>query len=334
VGSLFVRGARRLALRHIRRLTPVTGPGTPDRVSRVYRQMEAEFGMFAPPVALHAAAPDVLEAVWLVLRETLLAGDPADRREKEAVAAAVSARNSCPYCVEVHSAALTGLSSGADGDGERMRAVRRWAVGEGPSPFATPARAAAQTGVVVAFQHINRMVSLFLAESPLEPMPAGVRPVGRRVAPLLLGRLARSTVVPGAAVGTLPSRELPADLAWAAPAPTVADALSRGCAAIDEAGAAVVPEPVRDLVTLRLADPSERGPGLSAGPWLAEALRGIPARHRPAGRLALLTAFAAYRVTDEDVAGLGGAGDETLVRFTAWASMAAARRAGRILISG
>ncbi|MFC4068993.1 carboxymuconolactone decarboxylase family protein [Actinoplanes subglobosus] len=334
MGSLFVRGARALALRHIRRLTPVTDRGAPDRVSRIYRQMESEFGMFAPPVALHAASPEVLEAVWLVLRETLVAGDPADRRAKEAVAAAVSARNSCPYCVEVHGAALTGLGPGRNGDDDpRIAAARRWAVGEGPSPF-PPAVTVTQIGVVVAFHHINRMVNLFLAESPLAPMPPGAWPVGRRVAPLLLGRLARAGATPGAAVGMLPPRELPADLGWAAPVPVIADALSRGCGAIDEAGAAVVPEEVRELVLCRLADPAERGPGLSAGPWLDEALRGLAERHRPAGRLALLTAFASYRVTDSDVAGLGKADDETLVRFTAWASMAAARRAGRVLGSG
>jgi hypothetical protein len=81
VASLLAHGARRLSLRHIRRLAPVPPAGAPPAVRSVYDQVEAEFGMLAPPVALHAAAPEVLEAAWLMLRETLLAGHPGDRPE-------------------------------------------------------------------------------------------------------------------------------------------------------------------------------------------------------------------------------------------------------------
>jgi len=57
-------------------------------------------------------------------------------------------------------------------------------------------------------------------------------------------------------------------------------------------------------------------------------------RHRPAGRLALLTAMASYRVTAslvDEFRQLQPA-DAALIELTAWASMAAARREGTLLL--
>ncbi|MEO7262451.1 MAG: carboxymuconolactone decarboxylase family protein, partial [Jatrophihabitantaceae bacterium] len=83
--------------------------GSDDTVTRVYRQAERDFGMLAPPVALHSPAPGPLAASWMMLRESLLADGLVSRGAKEAVAAAVSLGNACPYCIAVHSATLSGL---------------------------------------------------------------------------------------------------------------------------------------------------------------------------------------------------------------------------------
>ena len=60
---------------------------------------------------------------------------------------------------------------------------------------------------------------------------------------------------------------------------------------------------------------------------------GLPEAHRPAGRLALLVAFASYQVDEKVIDGCrqAGADDATLVELCAWAAMAAARRAGTLL---
>ncbi|BCJ41162.1 alkyl hydroperoxide reductase AhpD [Actinoplanes ianthinogenes] len=343
MASIFALAVRRLVLRQVRHLGPVRPGRAPDRVAAVCRQMEAEFGMPAPPVALHAAAPEVLDAVWLVLRETLLAGDPADRAAKEAVAAAVSLANSCPYCVEVHGATLIGTRR--DDDARRiaegrldevrdpaLRALAGWARDGAPIRLRAD-RAAIVTGVAVTFHYLNRVVNVFLPETPLADVPVGGRDAARRVAASVFGRLARAVVPPGRAVTGLPPRPLPDDLGWAAPVATIADALARAAAAIDEAGAAVLPAAVRDLVLARLADPAETGPGLAVDPWIAVRVAPLSPADRPAARLALLVAFASYRVTDRDIASLraAGHGDDALVRVAAWAAMAAARRAACLL---
>jgi AhpD family alkylhydroperoxidase len=321
--------------------------------------MEAEFGLLAPPVALHAGAPAVLAAVWMILRETLLAGDPALRAAKETIAAAVSLANACPYCVEVHGAALAGISPGGDAQrimagrfdevaDPRLRELARWAGGRalggavsGAAGSSTPAllagdRAPAFLGVALTFHYINRMVSVFLGESPLDPIPDGARPVARRLAARMLGHFARAEVRPGRSLDLLPVAALPGDLAWAAGAPAIAGALARGCAAIGAAGSAVLPAAVRDLVGAGLDDPAATGPGISAGPWLISELSGLDPGDRPPARLALLTAWAPYRVTDADLAAVraAGYGDDAVIAMTAWSSLAAARRIAGGLSAG
>lgn len=349
--SLFARTASRLSLTHIQRVAPVAPAAASGPVAAVYRQMMAEFGLLAPPVALHAAAPDVLAAVWLMLRETLLAGDPAHRAAKEAVAALVSLANTCPYCVEVHGAALVGVRGDVEAKrvaagrldevaDPRLRELSRWARSSGEwatarrvaAPF-PPAQAPLYIGVAVVFHYINRMVNVFLGGSPLDPLPRRGHRAARAVAARVFGHFARSAQHPGLALDLLPVATLPDDVAWAAGDRHIADAMARGCAAIEAAGERVLPQAVRDLVTVRLADPDAEPPGISITPWLAREVAALAPHERAAGRLALLTAWASHRVTDADVEEYrsAGHGDADLIRLTSWASLAAARQVGRTL---
>ena len=114
--AMMANGLRR-SLAQIRYVSPVM-PGTADGLAAsVYAQAESDFGMVAPPLALHSPAPPLLAAAWVMLRETLLVTGQADRAEKEVVAAAVSVANACPYCVAVHSAAAHDQIPGLDAAG-------------------------------------------------------------------------------------------------------------------------------------------------------------------------------------------------------------------------
>jgi AhpD family alkylhydroperoxidase len=346
VGSLFVRVARRASAAHIRHVAPVPPGQETGLVSRVYRQMEADFGMVAPPIALHAPAPEALAASWLILRESLLAGSLVGRGTKEAVAAAVSLANRCPYCAEVHGAALLGLSPGSDAaavaagrfDAVRdpeLRALATWAWASGgregtgqPAPF--PADQAPEiVGTAVAFHYLNRMVSVFLTESPLPAVPAPALRAARRGAQLVMGRLARRRPAPGTSLALLPDAPPAPDQSWAAGEPAVAAAFARAGAAFDAAGHRWVPGGVRALVLATLSSRAGVETGLGPLAWLGEAVAGVPAGERPAARLALLTAFAPYRVTDELIADVRAElDDEGLIGLTSWASFAVARAVG------
>jgi hypothetical protein len=65
--------------------------------------------------------------------------------------------------------------------------------------------------------------------------------------------------------------------------------------------------------------------------WAAKSAGGLAAADRPAGRLALLAAFAPYQVTQDDIREVGNTRGEALIMATAWASMAAATTIGSSL---
>lgn len=345
MGILLTRVARGTVLTHVRHVTPVAPRVANGLVGRVYRQVERDFGMLAPPVALHSPAPDALAACWLMLRETLVAAGPAGRTAKEVVAAAVSAANACPYCVQVHGSALVGLFPGLDsaaGAADRIAEVAepalgdvaRWARGTGdhaagrPIPFPR-SQAPELIGVAVTFHYLNRMVNVFLQDSPLPAVPARARRGLERVAARIMGGLARRRRRPGESLDLLPAAPSPVEFRWAG-GTVIADALARASAAIEAGGARAVPDQVRSLVLARLADRAGATPGISARAWTEEAVAGLPDRERPAGRLAMLTAFASYQVTDSVIRDFRRLHprDDTLVELTAWASLAAARRIG------
>ncbi|MEU8775808.1 carboxymuconolactone decarboxylase family protein [Streptomyces sp. NPDC048606] len=349
-----VRAVLRGALRDIRHVKAVPPGRANGLVARVYAQARRDFGVLAPPLALHSPAPDALAASWLLLRETLLVDVEADRAEKETVATAVSRANSCPYCVEVHRAKASVLRRQPPGESAALSA---WAGadprsagpgraddGDGPAAQAPPfpaARTPELAGVAVTFHYLNRMVSVFLADSPVPDAAPGFlrEPLMRTVA---RGMHADDPgpLPPGLSLDLLPPAPPVPGLDWAAGRPEVAQALARAVAATEH-GARWVPAPVRDGLRARLAgwDGSPPGPDRAwLDPLPGEGTpgdgTGTPGTPDPAAaaasRLALLTAFAPYRVTEADVAAFRRhhPTDRALVELTSWAALTTAVHQG------
>ncbi|MGW5717644.1 carboxymuconolactone decarboxylase family protein [Amycolatopsis sp. NPDC003865] len=331
-----VRFALRRTLRDVKYVEAVRPRRARGLVRAVYRQVERDFGMLAPPIALHSPAPDVLAAAWLMLRESLVAGGTASRADKEVVAAAVSAANSCPYCVEVHGMALGSLGepgaaaaieagdTGAIPDRD-TRALAEWARGGGRLPAGVPADTAAEfTAVAVAFHYLNRMVSVFLGPSPL---PEAVPPSARAKAKAVLGYLLRPGAAPpaGEALGLVPATATDGP-GWAPRGSTLAEAFAAAAAAIEAAGERSVPPRVRELVRREVKAWDGKPPGLSRA-WVEPVLAELPGPERAAGRLALLTAKAAYQVVPADVRPKR-TNDRALVELVSWAALTAAAAAG------
>lgn len=340
-----LRSALRRSPARIRHVTPVRAARAGDRVGRIHADIEREFGMLAPPVVLHSPAPDPLAACWVMLRETLVATGTVDRSTKEAVATAVSVENSCPYCAEVHGLTRRHLTRGSEpggGIGARsrtdpvMRAASEWIrTGGGKAPF-DAGQLPEVLGVAVTFHYLNRMVNVFLDDSPL---PSAVPQALRRGAAGMLGRFlatsARRHCPPGGSLDLLPSAPLPRDFSWAAGVPSIADAFARASAALDTAGERTVPAAARELVSAELDRWDGRPTGPSRG-WVHDAVAGLPPGDRPAARLALLTAMASYQVDEaviEEFRRLRP-DDASLIELTSWAAFAAARRRGTLPAGG
>jgi alkylhydroperoxidase family enzyme len=318
-------------------------------VSEVYREIERDFGVLAPPMTLHSSAPSVLAGAWLMLRETMLASGQVDRVVKEAMATAVSVANTCPFCVTVHSRTYGGMADGSAGavavtEG-RAETIENAAVGAGLTWARASVRAdtaatagipftAAQTpeyvGLVAMMQYLNRMVNVFLGDAP---MPPGAPRFALGGVMAVLGGLVRSAArtepAPGTSLALLPEASLPADLGWAAASSSVAGAMARAAAAVEEAGARSVPDEVRELVRAELAGWRGESKGISRA-WVEDLVAGLPAARQPAARLALLVAFASYQVDKKVVVDFRRTdpADAALVELAAWAAMAATRRIG------
>ncbi len=320
-----VRFAVRRSLNDTRHIRVVKRRHATGLVADVYRQIERDFGMLAPPTALHSASPSVLAASWTILRETLLAQGVADRASKEAVATGVSEANSCPYCADVHGMTLAAIP-GSDPDVLTSWA-RSSATAPATAPPCSPAQAPELIGTAVAFHYYNRVVNVFMRESPFPAhVPESAKPKARKV----LGGVLRASIAgprPGDSVVLLPAVSPPHDLSWATPNRTVADAFARAYATIEAAGARSVPAGVRSLVRGRLSGWDGRPPGLSRS-WVDAPVATLPVEDQAAGRLALTIALASYQVDEAMVAEFQstGADDATLVELASWASLAAARR--------
>jgi AhpD family alkylhydroperoxidase len=315
-------------------------------VAEVYDQMRREFQL-VPPVTLHAPNPELLAGVWGMLRETIVAG-PVDRTAREVVCEAVSRINQCTFCVDAHSTLLTGLAHKDTADAihanrpdlirdPAIRSVARWGLANREPgnellrnpPF--PAESAPELiGSAVCFHYIDRMVSVFLADSPV-PLPTWLRWLRGtviRVAGSTVGTRIMGIAVPsGGAAGALPDAAPSGEFSWAAPKPAVAAAIGRLEAVIEKQGTQALPEAVRTLVTQRVAGWNGEQPSISRG-WVDSAVSSLDEPDQPAGRLTLLVALAPYQVDETIIRAFRDRhpSDETLLAAAAWASFTATRR--------
>jgi AhpD family alkylhydroperoxidase len=338
VTGIAARAMRPLALAQIRYVTPTRPRAADGLTAQVYRQMEREFGVLPPPVVLHSPAPEAMAATWLMLRETLLAPGLVDRAVREAVAEAVSVANACPYCVSVHSATLHGLLGGRASTDERVRDAAAWATESverftatsvSRIPF-TPDEAPEYAGVAVVFHYLNRMVNTLLEDAPMPPSaPRAGLGLVQHVLSSMIRSASRRIGPAGASLDLLPQAPVPEDLGWARRNLAITQAFARAADAIDRASSQSVPQSVRGLLQRELAVWDGRARGLSRV-WVERPLAALPAYDRPAGRLALLVAFASHQVdaTVVEAYRADRPDDADLVALASWAALSAARRAG------
>ncbi len=305
---------------------------------KVLSQVRKEFGAEVETFALHRPVPELLAGTWMACRETLLAGD-GSRESKELVAAAVSTINRCPYCVDAHSIMLlesSGFDYPAALTDPYLGRIAEWAsstLKPGSailhSPPFSDAEAPAFIGTAVFFHYINRLVTILLGTSPL-PFSSGIpKQVSMRMAAWFFGGAIRLRKPQGTSLELLPEAPLPDDLSWAESSPEIAGAFARFAKAIEDAGAGSLPEDVRATVSKSARNWEGGNPALNDG-WYEDDIAHLQGADRAAGRLAVLTAFAPYKVDEAVVRAFSEhfPGDDILISALAWSSFTAARRIG------
>ncbi len=316
--------------------TPISVRDAQGEVAAIYAQLRRDLGSVAEPVALHAPLPDLLGGAWAILRETLLAGQVA-RGHKEAVAATISTRNRCPWCIDIHSMILEAAGHPqarlaiADGQVETMvdpslRAIVAWAAQPLLElPPVAPDAAPELIGTAVTFHYLNRMVNV-LVESFL-PQARWARRTVAAALPWLLRPLARRSYAAGESLRWVRAADLPSDLSWARRSPTIAHAFAGFAAVVDQHSQRALPASARAIICEHLAVWDGAAPPLSRI-WLEQAVAGLGEPEAAATRLGLLAAMASYQIDEGVVAAYRRhyPGDASLVAALAWASFAAARR--------
>ena len=330
----------------IKHIQPVSSASASGLLSHAYPQITRDFGALVEPFTLHAPAPRLLAGIWMAIRETELVGI-VSREIKEAVAATVSRLNRCPYCVDAHTMMLHATSAHGIAaaisqidDGEiqdpAIRQIVAWAKAtrspDDPllqKPPFSEAEAPEIIGTASTFHYTNRMVDIFLDETPLPSNRGWLKGTLNRMVGYYFSRAVRRRKPAGSSLALLPEAELPADMGWAVSSPTVAGAFARWAAVVEITGQEALPANVRALVRAYVASWNGEPPSLSRG-WVEPAVAGLEDAEKPAARLTLLTALASYQV-DEGIINTFRAqqpGDDKLIAATAWASFTAARRVG------
>ena len=338
----------RVAPRRVRHLRPLRYKSAQGLAAEVLTQMARDF-LVVTPVTLTLPQPRLMAGLWAALRESMLAG-PAERAPRDAVAAAVSLLNECPYCVAAHTMMLHGV-----GEHTLAHALLQWKDEHLTDPVLSPViRWAMSTetsgahlktdlpfstgdlpqfiGTVVVFQFINRMVNIFLEDSPL-PVPGWLRWMRNltvRAGGWGLGAESKSRLLhPGEFLLVHEDETLPPDFAWARPNNEVARAFIQFATVAEEAGRECLTEPVRLLVSRRLERWDGEPPPLGYD-WLKREADGLDGPGSAQLELAMLTAFASHRIPPEVIERFREhhPGEAILVGAAAWASFAAARRIG------
>ena len=315
-----------MTVHHVSTKAPADGQALADRV---LKQMRQDF-FVASPFLLHASVPETMAAAWSLVRETLMCGR-APRGRKEIIASGVSNANRCPFCVDAHTAAVI-ASRTSDAS------LARWAEATGDASHPALASApfdrdaAEYMGTVVAFHYLNRMVSIFL-DDKMMPVPSLLDRSANFMARIMMGGMLRRGTRnrPGASLPLLPKLNGVQDWrpTWAADTGHIAQALAAWSTINEHLAQSHLPAELIDGV--RSSIETWTGGEVYLDPdWLEQRRPATSATHRPAVDLALMTAMAPYRVSDDVVKTTlqSGLAQETVLILVAWSAHLAARRAG------
>src|SRR5215471_315680 len=315
-------------------------------VAQVYEMIEDDF-FINGSLTSRSKVPPLLAGIWTAGRESILVDDHLDRTTKEAMNAALSQVNDCPYCGDmlislVHASGKHDAASCIFAENEAhitnstLRKRLTWVKSiatpgvkmDVPVPF-TVEELPEVIAALMAMSDINRFSHVVMDGSPVSA-PLGLQGL-KAMALRLFGSQLRSThvkpLMPGRALPLLPPAPLPADMEWASTNPRIADSLARWAAVVEHEASCVVSTEVREFVARNLQHWDGELMPLSRS-WVDSEVSMLTGQDRAIARLEIVLAKAPYQVNEtlvEDVV-TEDRGEERFIRILAWASFTSARR--------
>lgn len=313
----------------------------------LYKQIRNDFQL-VPPITLFSANSDMLAGLWAIARESQLAQGLVSRSDKEAVSSAVSSMNNCSYCVDAHIGILHGssehdtakamLSNDFDSiENTQTKAYVEWALAtlspqsqQLKEPPFSKSEAPEIIGTALSYHYINRMVAVFLGNSPLpvNTDSALLRSIGTRIFGATAGKsIANKKVEAGKSLKFIPEAALPKDFSWAEPNQAIANSYAGFNTLMEKAGEDTIAPEIRELLEEKLNNWSGEEMGISRQ-WLEEAIKNLDTKHLSTARLVFLTALSPYHVDEEIINDFQKhhPSESELLCVCCWASFSAIKR--------
>ena len=319
-------------------------------IAEVYKQVRRDFGEVVEPVTLHSIIPELLASNWSVLREVSLVEDKIDRTTKDAIAAAISKINRCPWCFDAHTIMLIGLRSRkvakAIETGQldlikdtKMRSITAWALANRTpnaeiikNPPFTFEEAPEIIGTAVYYHYINRMVNVFLDETPLPIKASSLKGLLKGIAGFRFAKALKKEKGAGESFRFIESLKLDREPFWASKNRRVAVAFASHKRITEKLAEEYMPKEVRVLALRTIEEWRGEDTGISRS-WVEKYISKLPEITKPAARLSLLVALSPYQVDGQIINSYKEINpkDEALLATISWTSFATATRIGEWL---
>ena len=313
-------------------------------VAEAYEQIADDFFVNGS-LTSRSQVPELFAGVWCGGRETVLVSDKVDRTTKEAMLAALSSINECPYCGDMLIALVHAGDQHEDAEHilaheeeriadpllrERLAWVKAMTTPGAKLPANVPftnQQLPEVIGAIMAMSDINRFSHIVMDGSPVNA-PMGISTIKAMALKIFGGELQENHIkplLPGRALQLLPEAELPDDMQWARNNPRVADALSRWAAVTKQQATRVIDAEVDDCVRQALSNWQGEQMPISRN-WVEDELGDLTGQQRSIARLALLLAKSSYQIDEPVVREVLDAGDQKrFIRILAWCTFTASR---------
>lgn len=330
-----------MAIKFIDSIKPSEATGV---VKEVYDQLKSEMGDVVEPISMHALIPDLLTGIWGILRETVLVEDEVERKVKEAVGAAVSSSNECPYCVDAHTIMILGLKDKLVADAivkkdlnliknDKVREIVNWsfntknfksmAVNNPPFPST---HAPEIIGTAVFFHYLNRMVTIFLGSTILPLNINFLKGIMKSMAAKMFSGVLAQKKEAGKVENS--SSEIKA-LYWAQSNARLEHVFSYFFRVVSHLGKKSIPEEVREFMKDQIINWD--GGDLLNTRDLDTIVSVITPRNQPLARMLYLTAFSPHRIQEyhfEEFKLFYNGKDDHILSALSWASWISAVKIG------
>lgn len=321
----------------IRHITPIDPGEAEGVIAEVARQGQADLGAVGATFSMLTPAPELLTAMWALLRESLLVGGPEERAAKEVVALAVAVKNSCRFCIDAHGVMLHALGEHelaetlSEGGTPREHAeLAEWIEHPRPDgPFEAEA-APRFIGTLLVFEFITRMLKVMATNA--SPHPSMSTKLGRSVASRMVRNAVRRRLEPGLSLPLLEDRPAWLEEVWpgldlSVPA-WAGDSPSGRAYAQLRAVASCGRDLLSERAALAVETTVDRERGLLSWPVEIEGLDGLPARAALGARVAAKAALDPGSLTDREVEDWrsGEVSDHCVVMLASFGAMLAVDR--------